>query len=462
MSTEIIEALVALAAVIGVILLIRRASARQIEQGGAGVKRRLREALDDGEATTAEASEDERKERRREERKRELAERRARRQAEGEERRQRAAEATEAAEGEEEGEEEEEQETGDRRQETGDRRPGKKGKKGKEGKGREEAVEEEEEEEEEEVEEAPAEKAVELAAGLARTRGGFVARLGRLFAKKSIDADVLEELEQVLFTADIGPKTAEKLFQVIKKELSRDQLGDAETIWSKIREESATILAVDSPPVDFSAQQPFLLLVLGVNGVGKTTTIGKLAAKLTRQGKKVLLAAGDTFRAAAVEQLDIWAKRAGADIVKGKAQADPASVIYEAAKRGAEEGYDVVIADTAGRLHTKVDLMEELKKVRRVCDKAIPGAPHETWMVLDATTGQNAIQQAQLFKQAMDITGIVLTKLDGTAKGGVILGIADELAVPVRYIGIGEKIDDLREFEPLAFVDALYAEAEAA
>ena len=199
-----------------------------------------------------------------------------------------------------------------------------------------------------------------------------------------------------------------------------------------------------------------MLLIIGVNGVGKTTTIGKLAAKWTAEGKKVILAAGDTFRAAATEQLEIWGQRTGVPVVKGKEGGDPSAVIFDAVKRAQTEGYDVVICDTAGRLHTKDNLMAELEKVRRVMKKALPDAPHETFLVLDSTNGQNAIAQAPTFKQAMDITGIVLTKLDGTAKGGVILGICDELEVPVRFIGIGEKVEDLRPFDAHEFVDALY------
>ena len=296
-------------------------------------------------------------------------------------------------------------------------------------------------------------------AGLAKTRGGFVAKLGKLFGKKKIDADVLPELEEVLFTADIGPRAADRIFESVKKSLSKDELADAAKIWSRIRQTSTDILTVDAPPMDWTAKRPFVLLILGVNGVGKTTTIGKLAAHLSAQGKKVLLAAGDTFRAAAVAQLDVWAKRANAPIVSGKDGSDPSAVIFEAVKRGVDDGFDVVICDTAGRLHTKIDLMDELKKVRRVIDKAMPGAPHETWMVLDATTGQNAITQAKTFKDAMEITGIVITQLDGSSKGGVILGICDELKVPVRYIGVGEKLEDLRVFDPAAFVAALYEEA---
>jgi len=293
-------------------------------------------------------------------------------------------------------------------------------------------------------------------AGLAKTRGGFVAKLGRLFGKKKIDAATVDELEEVLFTADIGPRAADRIFQSVKKGLSKDDLEDADKIWTQIRKTSKEILALDTKPLEMS-QKPFVLLVLGVNGVGKTTTIGKLAKKWALDGKKVLLAAGDTFRAAATEQLEEWGKRAEVPVVKGSK--DPSAVIFDAIKKGVDEKYDIVICDTAGRLHSNVGLMDELKKVRRVAEKAMPGAPHETWMVLDATTGQNAIAQAKTFKSEMEITGIVLTKLDGSSKGGVVLGICDELKVPVRFVGIGEKIGDLRPFDPVAFVDALYADA---
>ncbi len=297
-----------------------------------------------------------------------------------------------------------------------------------------------------------------LDVGLAKTRSsGFVSRLGKLFSRKKIDDSLIQELEEVLFTADIGPKTADRLLQAIKTALSKSELDDPSAVWQMLRDESIKILEQDAPDVDFAAHEPFVLLVLGVNGAGKTTTIGKLAAKLRGEGKKVLLAAGDTFRAAAVEQLEVWGERAGCPVVRGKDGQDPSSVIFDAIKRGSKEGYDVVIADTAGRLHTKAELMEELKKVGRVCDKAMPGCPHETWLVLDSTNGQNAIQQAIHFKAAMDITGIVLTKLDGTAKGGVILGISHEMRVPIRYIGIGEQIEDLRPFSATAFVSALYS-----
>jgi fused signal recognition particle receptor len=297
-------------------------------------------------------------------------------------------------------------------------------------------------------------------AGLAKTRGGFVARLGKLFGKKKIDASTLDELEEVLFTADIGPRAAERIFLAVKTGLSKDDLEDADKIWARIRATSKDILSVDAPPVDMT-RRPFVLLVLGVNGVGKTTTIGKLAQKWRLEGNKVLLAAGDTYRAAATEQLEEWARRAQVPIVRGKQSGDPSSVIFDAIKKGIDESFDIVICDTAGRLHSNAGLMDELKKLRRVADKALPGAPHETWMVLDATNGQNAISQAKTFKADMEITGIVLTKLDGSAKGGVVLGICDELKVPVRFVGVGEKIGDLRPFDPAAFVDALYSDASS-
>jgi fused signal recognition particle receptor len=297
-------------------------------------------------------------------------------------------------------------------------------------------------------------------AGLAKTKKGFVAKLGKLFGRKKIDAATLDELEETLFTADIGPRAAERIFSSVKSGLSKSDLEDSDKIWAQIKKTSRQILAVDAPTFDLSKHSPFVLLVLGVNGVGKTTTIGKLAKKFKDEGKKVLLAAGDTFRAAATEQLEEWGNRSSVPVVKGKPQGDPSSVIFEAIKRGVDEKFDIVICDTAGRLHSNAGLMDELKKIRRVADKAMPGAPHETWMVLDATTGQNAISQAKTFKADMEITGIVLTKLDGSSKGGVILGICDELKVPVRFVGLGEKIGDLRPFDPNAFVTELYAAGE--
>jgi fused signal recognition particle receptor len=272
-----------------------------------------------------------------------------------------------------------------------------------------------------------------LAPGLARTRSGWISKLGELFSgKREIDPALLDEVEKVLLTADIGVRTSNKLLEEMRASLSRRELGDADSAWAFLQRRTTELLALDASDIDWGRAQPFVVLIIGVNGSGKTTTIGKLAAKLIGDGKKVLVGAGDTFRAAAAEQLEIWATRVGATLVRGKEAADPSSVLFDAVKRARSEGFDVVLADTAGRLHTKTDLMEELQKVRRVIGKAAEGAPHETWLVIDSTSGQNAIAQAQIFTQAMSVSGIVLTKLDGTAKGGVILGIADQLKIPVR------------------------------
>jgi fused signal recognition particle receptor len=349
-------------------------------------------------------------------------------------------------------------------------------------------AEEEEEEEEEEAEEAAAEeptaeptpepaKAEEpapdaplkrpskpseedvkaLKKGLKSTRGGFIAKLAKLFGgKKEIDPALLDEIEEVLIGADIGVKTTDKILSQLRERLEKKQLGDTDRIWAAIKEEAEGILAGSHGSLDLS-KSPTVILVVGVNGVGKTTTIGKLASRYTEEGKKVILAAGDTFRAAAVLQLEVWGRRTKCKVVKGKDRADPGSVIFDAIKAAKEDGADIVIADTAGRLHTKTPLMEELKKVHRTCEKALDGrSADEVLLVLDSTNGQNAIQQAQMFKDALPISGIVLTKLDGTAKGGVILGIVDEHQVPVRFIGIGERVEDLREFDAPSFVEALF------
>lgn len=309
---------------------------------------------------------------------------------------------------------------------------------------------------------APRRKKNALAPGLAKTRSGWVSRLGNLFAgKREIDPGLLDEMEKVLLTADIGVRTANKLLEEMRASLSRRELANPEAAWAFLEKRSLELLSFGAPPMEWKAARPMVLLIIGVNGSGKTTTIGKLAAKLVAEGKKVLVGAGDTFRAAAAEQLDIWANRVGATLVRGKEGADPSSVLFDAVKRATTDGFDVVIADTAGRLHTKTDLMEELQKVRRVIGKAAPGAPHETWLVIDSTSGQNAIAQAQIFTQAMSVSGIVLTKLDGTAKGGVILGIADQLRIPVRFIGIGERVEDLREFDAAEFVEALFEREDA-
>jgi len=306
--------------------------------------------------------------------------------------------------------------------------------------------------------ETPAEPEVDrLRRGLAGTRGGFVARLARLFGGAGgtrIDGAVLEEVEEVLLSADLGVRTADRLLGQLRE---RADGGDLEDPWAVLREEAQRILGTDSGGVKLGPDRPAVVLVVGVNGVGKTTTIGKLGAHLTHQGRRVVLAAGATFRAAAIPQLESRGRRIGAPVVSREEGADPGSVIFDAVRQATDEGADVVIADTAGRLHTKTPLMDELRKVHRTATKALGGrAPDELLLVLDATTGQNAVQQARLFKEALPLTGLVLTKLDGTAKGGVVLGVVDEHGLPVRYVGIGERVDDLREFDPETFVAALF------
>ncbi|MBW2702686.1 MAG: signal recognition particle-docking protein FtsY [Deltaproteobacteria bacterium] len=303
---------------------------------------------------------------------------------------------------------------------------------------------------EEEVKET---KTRSLEDGLKRTREGFVSKLTHMFGRKTLGEDELEEIEELLFTADIGVRTAQKLLDYIQDELSGQSPDKMiEGLKSKIQE----MLHTDAAPLDIKNHSPFVILVVGVNGTGKTTTIGKLAMKYSQAGNKVVLAAADTFRAAAEEQLTIWAERANVEIVRAQHGADPGSVVFDAINRAKTLGADIVIADTAGRLHTKKNLIEELKKVHRVCGKALDGAPHEVLLVLDATTGQNAINQAKQFDKALKVSGIVLTKLDGTAKGGVIIGIADTFRIPVRYIGIGEQAEDLRPFDADQFVKALF------
>jgi len=303
--------------------------------------------------------------------------------------------------------------------------------------------------------------------GLGRTRAdGFVGRLSKLFAGRTVDAALLDEIEGVLFTADIGVRTSEKLLEGLRKELTTKEQADAKRVWSYLREQATNILQPydgTTPLNGLSAErsEPYVVLVIGVNGAGKTTTIGKLAHRLTAGGHKVLVGAGDTFRAAASEQLAVWAKRAGADFVEGSEGADPSSVLYDAVVQGQSQSMDVVLCDTAGRLHTNANLVEELRKVRWVIQKAQDGAPHEVLLVVDATNGQNAIQQARVFGEALEVTGVVLTKLDGTAKGGVVLGISDELHLPIRWVGVGERTEDLRPFDSKEFVDALFAGTES-
>jgi fused signal recognition particle receptor len=299
-----------------------------------------------------------------------------------------------------------------------------------------------------------------LRKGLAATRGGFIARLTALFqGQKEIDPAILEQVEEVMLASDVGPKTTHAILGRLREALERNELRDADAVWSALRVEATRILGIGGGAIRTSAK-PTVVLMVGVNGVGKTTTIGKLATRYNAAGKKVVLAAGDTFRAAAVQQLEVWGKRVGAEVVRGKEGADPGAVAFDATTKAKDVGADLLLVDTAGRLHTKVPLMDEIKKVRKTIAKALDGAPHETFLVLDATTGQNALTQAAMFKDALDLTGIVLTKLDGTAKGGIVLGICDELGVPVRYIGLGERAEDLREFDAEDFVEALFGKGE--
>jgi len=298
-----------------------------------------------------------------------------------------------------------------------------------------------------------------LKQGLSKTHQGFVEKMDQLLmGKKSIDQDLLDELEGLLFSADLGVKTSSQLIDGVRRGLKKGELQEPEKVKDFIRQEMLRILQTGQEPlsIDFSQTKPFLFMVVGVNGVGKTTTIAKIAHQYSSQGKKVLIGAADTFRAAAVEQLEVWAKRVGADLIKQSKGSDPSAVAFDSVHAAKARNMDLILIDTAGRLHTKVNLMEELKKVKRIISRECPGAPHEILLVLDATTGQNAISQAKLFHEAIGITGIALAKLDGTAKGGIIVGITDELRIPIRYIGVGEGMDDLREFNATEFVEALF------
>lgn len=291
-----------------------------------------------------------------------------------------------------------------------------------------------------------------LKSSLSKTRNSIVDKIEGIFSYGKAAEELAETMEEILISADVGVKTARLIADDIKNKLN--EYSDAEKLKAYIRNIIFDILKLYQKPLEFTTK-PFVIMVLGVNGVGKTTTIGKLAAKFKSEGKKVLLAAGDTFRAAAIEQLEIWAKRTDCDLIKQEQGSDPAAVAFDAMKAAIARKVDVVILDTAGRLHTKINLMEELKKVKRVISRELPDAPHETILILDASTGQNAINQATIFNEAIGITGIALTKLDGTAKGGIIVAIANELKIPIRFIGIGEGIEDLRDFSAKEFVEAL-------
>lgn len=295
-----------------------------------------------------------------------------------------------------------------------------------------------------------------LRKGLSKTHTGLFGRLNEVLSKREIDESVWDDFEETLIMADLGVSTTMKLRGKIESDLEKKSLSDTNSITDTLKGEILRILKnAEGSPIT-AEEKPFVIMVAGVNGVGKTTTIGKLANKLKKENNKVMVAAGDTFRAAATEQLEIWSKRVGTDFIMGQSGADPSSVAFDAVKAASARGMDFLIIDTAGRLHTKGNLMDEIKKMKRVISRELEKAPHETLLVLDATTGQNAIQQAKMFNEALDITGIVLTKLDGTAKGGVIVAIADELNIPVKYIGIGESLSDLREFHAEEFVEALF------
>jgi fused signal recognition particle receptor len=302
-----------------------------------------------------------------------------------------------------------------------------------------------------------------LSERLTKTKETLVYRIDTLFlGKKEIDTELLDDLEEILITADIGVNTAQELLEEARRRLKRRELSDPQTLKKVLKEKIRAFITETDRPAELVMPEsgPFVIMVVGVNGVGKTTTIGKIAHKFTNAGQSVLLVAADTFRAAAVAQLKIWGERNNVRVVAQHEGADPSAVVFDAMDVAIAKGYDVVIVDTAGRLHTQVNLMEELKKIKRVMGKKIPAAPHEVMLILDATTGQNAISQAKLFNATVDITGLTLTKLDGTAKGGIVVNICRELKIPIRFIGIGEQLEDLRDFDPGEFVEALFQEKE--
>jgi fused signal recognition particle receptor len=297
-----------------------------------------------------------------------------------------------------------------------------------------------------------------LKESLAKTKKGFIEKVEILLKSSGkIDEDLFEELEEILIQGDVGVNTTLELIDNLREEAKRRKLTDSEQLLDLLKEKIKEMLGTESAGLNFSAQPPTVVLVVGVNGVGKTTSIAKLAYKYKNEGKKVLLAAGDTFRAAAIEQLESWSNRIGIELIKHHPGADPAAVAFDAIQAAKARKADLLIIDTAGRLHTKTNLMEEMKKIERVIKREIPDAPHEVLLVLDATTGQNGLAQAKMFTGAVGVSGLILSKLDGTAKGGITIAIGNELKIPVKYIGLGEKINDIKEFDPNEFVDALFA-----
>lgn len=311
------------------------------------------------------------------------------------------------------------------------------------------------------------EKKEKLDLGLERTREGFFGKLARLVTgRATIDDDMLDELEEVLITSDVGVATTEKIIQRVQERVRKERAMPADQLQVLLREEIANLLVshggedqeeITIPKV---LEGPYVIMVVGVNGVGKTTTIGKIAYQLNQQGKKVMLGAADTFRAAAIDQLKVWAERAQVDIIAQNMGADPAAVAFDTLQSAVAKNADVVIIDTAGRLHNKVNLMNELTKIKRVMQKVVPNAPHDVMLVLDGSTGQNAFEQARQFTAATEVTSLAITKIDGTAKGGVVIGISDQFSIPVRFIGVGEKAEDLQVFNRFEFVDSLFAQKQ--
>jgi fused signal recognition particle receptor len=296
-----------------------------------------------------------------------------------------------------------------------------------------------------------------LKQGIQKTRAGLVTKVeDALLGKKEIDADLLEELEYALITADVGVRTAGEILENIRQRVDRHLVNDPGELRQLIREQLLGVLEAGDRPQVIAAEPPTVVMMVGVNGSGKTTTTGKLAALFQAEGKKVLLCAADTFRAAAIEQLEVWGKRTSTEIIRQAQGADPSAVIFDALQSAKARKLDVLLVDTAGRLHTKANLMTELEKMRRTASRVVPGAPHEVWLVLDATTGQNGLEQARKFTESAGVTGLVLTKLDGTAKGGIVVAITRELSLPIRYIGVGEQAEDLLPFEPEKFISSLF------